>query len=170
MLIQSVNKCMDCLSAFAVAEQARKMQCACGGSKVEYMGRVQGDKLKRTEERCACDARCTNAQGPVCDCQCGGLNHGTGRTVSVAITSGIPTAMVDAEAIERGQAWRKQLQATEYALCVRYGDSYVAFKARQFVSNKTVWFELRNTERLMSKARQSKTWKTRTEILSKLAA
>jgi hypothetical protein len=27
----------------------------------------------------ACDARCTNARGPLCECSCGGENHGAGH-------------------------------------------------------------------------------------------
>lgn len=31
----------------------------------------------------ACGARCTNAVGPVCDCSCGGANHGRGHAAPV---------------------------------------------------------------------------------------
>lgn len=30
----------------------------------------------RTVETIKCDARCTGAHGPKCDCSCGGKNHG----------------------------------------------------------------------------------------------
>lgn len=30
----------------------------------------------RVVESVACDARCTGARGPKCDCSCGGANHG----------------------------------------------------------------------------------------------
>jgi hypothetical protein len=30
----------------------------------------------RYSENRKCDARCTNATGPSCDCSCGGANHG----------------------------------------------------------------------------------------------
>ncbi len=29
-----------------------------------------------------CDARCENAVGPSCECQCGGANHGRGYLIS----------------------------------------------------------------------------------------
>ena len=28
-----------------------------------------------------CDARCTNARGHICECECGGVNHGKGRLI-----------------------------------------------------------------------------------------
>jgi hypothetical protein len=53
------------------------------------MGRVRPDNTYvRVEERCACDHRCTNATGPNCDFQCGGVNHGTHRIVQVVVESG----------------------------------------------------------------------------------
>lgn len=71
-------------------------RCACDG-RLELLGRV-GPKpgLWRDSERCACDARCTNAPGPSCDCRCGGANHGTGRVVPVEVAAGgVPRLRVD---------------------------------------------------------------------------
>ena len=63
-------------------------RCACDG-KLELMGRV-GRKpgLVLDSQRCACDARCTCATGPSCDCSCGGVNHGTGRVVPIEVDAG----------------------------------------------------------------------------------
>ncbi len=63
-----------------------------GGSLATYrtwhraMGCVMDTQwIARLEHRCACDARCTGATGPNCECSCGGKNHGTGRVVEIAV-------------------------------------------------------------------------------------
>lgn len=64
--------------------------CTCGGQ-VELMGVVRGQRLHvATELRCPCDGRCTHAKGPLCDCSCGGANHGTGRVVRIEHYENIP--------------------------------------------------------------------------------
>jgi hypothetical protein len=52
------------------------------------MGQVKGDKYELIENRPACDGRCTHAHGPHCDCECGGVNHGTGMVVATVIKEG----------------------------------------------------------------------------------
>lgn len=39
-----------------------------------------------TPSRHRCDARCENARGHVCECACGGINHGGGRSLTVKAT------------------------------------------------------------------------------------
>lgn len=71
-------------------------RCVCDG-KLELLGRVARARrgLVLDSERCACDARCTNAPGPSCDCKCGGVNHGTNRVVPIEIgAGGIPRLVV----------------------------------------------------------------------------
>ena len=53
-----------------------------------FMGEVKGPRLTQPEDRCPCDRRCTNATGPNCECSCGGVNHGSGRLVSVDVDCG----------------------------------------------------------------------------------
>lgn len=36
---------------------------------------------KRAPSLHVCDARCQNARGHICECSCGGLNHGRGSAV-----------------------------------------------------------------------------------------
>jgi hypothetical protein len=38
-------------------------------------------------DECPCDARCTNAKGPSCNCSCGGANHGAGHAVDLRCDS-----------------------------------------------------------------------------------
>ena len=75
-------------------------RCVCDG-RLELLGRVAKNKrgLVLDSERCACDGRCTSAPGPMCDCRCGGVNHGTGRVVAVEVDAGgIPRLVVGAAA------------------------------------------------------------------------
>jgi hypothetical protein len=77
-----------------------KVRCVCDG-KLELMGRVSRKPgLVLDSERCACDARCTNAPGPCCECQCGGENHGTGRVVPIEIDAGGVPRLVAEDATE----------------------------------------------------------------------
>ena len=80
------HKCNDCLTPFASTEP-KIDTCDCLGS-VTFMGIVHGDKYVQTANRAPCDGRCTQASGPVCDCGCGGVNHGTGRVVSTIVKEG----------------------------------------------------------------------------------
>jgi hypothetical protein len=65
---------------------ARARCGACNGP-IESMGPVRLD-LARMGTLTTCDARCTMASGPSCNCQCQGANHGTGIRVGVAVQSG----------------------------------------------------------------------------------
>lgn len=91
----------------------RGVRCDCGGDRLEWMGRVESDKLVRAEDRCPCDSRCTGARGPKCNCVCGGKNHGTGRVVRVTQVEGVPQ-IVDGGLDERlaaVAAWKAARQA-----------------------------------------------------------
>lgn len=84
---RSFYRCRDCSAVMATEERglvAAGAVCSCGG-KIKYMGYVlrpsSGMQIEGSE--CACDARCTNAPGPSCDCSCQGKNHGTQRVVKV---------------------------------------------------------------------------------------
>lgn len=81
----------SCLEVIATDEQIDRdtARCVCDG-KLEDLGWVfpHGGRLRRGEERCPCDARCTNAPGPRCECSCGGVNHGSGRVVIVNVDAG----------------------------------------------------------------------------------
>jgi hypothetical protein len=34
-----------------------------------------------------CDAKCYNAKGPICNCVCGGMNHGCGHSQAIENTA-----------------------------------------------------------------------------------
>lgn len=83
-------KCEVCTEPVAYEGRVKGFPaCSYCGGKMRYMGQVTGNRWNRTETRTACDERCTQAQGPACDCQCHGANHGTGRVVTVVVESGV---------------------------------------------------------------------------------
>jgi hypothetical protein len=120
-------RCIDCLSVVATEGQIRPVQvpprytysyseCRGCGGQIEYMGEVRRNCLQRRELRVPCDARCTGAIGPHCDCQCGGENHGTNRLVEVLIEAGkVPRVMVPADASAKGEAYRELVRTVRSA-------------------------------------------------------
>lgn len=93
-------RCLDCLSVMATDGEKADFQhydpgrgvvfslkCGCNG-RLDYMGEVHRDRLATESWACPCDARCTNAPGPKCECSCGGKNHGTGIVVRVLKDAG----------------------------------------------------------------------------------
>jgi hypothetical protein len=89
-------RCIGCLEVVALTEQQTmercqtRATCATCAQRFEYMGRVQVDRLVQEHTRCKCDDRCTSARGPICNCKCGGANHGAGMLgyVRVAVDVG----------------------------------------------------------------------------------
>jgi len=80
------HKCDDCLTAFTSTE--RKVDfCDCNGT-VTCMGQVHGHVYQRTEDKPACDGRCTHASGPECDCPCSGATHGSAQVVHTVVAPG----------------------------------------------------------------------------------
>jgi hypothetical protein len=76
-------RCPICLAVAAIDERLHELRCGICETPMEYMGRVEQDRLVRDELRTPCDDRCTFARGPHCDCKCGGKNHGSKLTVVV---------------------------------------------------------------------------------------
>lgn len=99
MIHRTYYKCIDCLSTFAINpdpdikynqsnkkifKSEQNIKCECGSIQFDKMGHVEKfNFVTGYHNECPCDGRCTNARGPNCDCQCGGENHGTGRTITI---------------------------------------------------------------------------------------
>lgn len=84
--IEVCYRCSTCLCLFVSGDLpfGSRVQCGvCGGKAIERMGvvyRKSPDKLtlEQTEHACKCNEVCVWAQGPRCECSCGGQNHQTG--------------------------------------------------------------------------------------------
>jgi len=82
-------RCKDCLGVFAVEESLMGARCDCGGTRgFWWLGYVHQFRLAKDHLEIPCDARCTNAIGPSCDCPCGGENHGTRMVVRRVVDAG----------------------------------------------------------------------------------
>ena len=115
-------RCTGCLAVVAVETElttkwvnnvAANPQCSICGEDCECMGRVSGGHLVHDRTRCACDARCTSATGPNCDCSCGGVNHGTGAVVPYEVNAGgIPVIQVPdtAKRLQIVLEWRAAIE------------------------------------------------------------
>jgi hypothetical protein len=91
-------RCVDCLTVGVILDNPTPallstLLCGACEGKIESMGRVHAinneKHLVEDATKCVCDERCTNAQGPKCDCGCGGENHGTRRIVHIVRDLGV---------------------------------------------------------------------------------
>ena len=126
-------RCADCLSVITTEVKVRPVQippsysysygeCGACSGRMEYLGEVCRDHLVRRELRVPCDARCTGAAGPHCECQCGGENHGSNRLVEVIVEVGkLPRFMVPEKARAKGEAYRELLRVVRTAQDARFG-------------------------------------------------
>lgn len=140
-------RCPECLTVICTREELPRMNerpydsdraaalCACGNQWVEYMGRAGKQRLEKDAKACPCDARCTAARGPQCDCQCGGKNHGSNLLVDVIVDAGpIPVLkmlMVETAKYNRLQ-WTEAQRLAMVRIARQHGPQTLeAFKARQ---------------------------------------
>lgn len=161
-------RCRDCLTVAAsegrlTTNSASHGLCgACGGEMAE-MGQVQGDRLAKVEHLCACDSRCTGAQGPKCDCSCRGANHGTGRVVKVVRDLG-PVPIMDVPQTAKASAvaaeWRAAL---EPAVAAR--EAILATKRATGWLEEPVYHRLCLLSRVIRLASEGKVHASRMKIL-----
>jgi hypothetical protein len=159
-------RCRLCLSIGAVdAISLPKGTLVCSGcdGPIEIMGRVDGC-TSHLETRCKCDARCTNAKGPNCDCSCGGKNHGSGMLVSFAEHS-VSGCVLRINATDKALAVAKEFREAmiplnrEIRLLIEQRNTYGGRLPSVDYSR------LCYLERVRSLARKSKTHTKRMELL-----
>jgi hypothetical protein len=137
-------RCSDCLSVVTVDEElpwyqddrgvCHKGKCGACGGWIEYLGRTQRKRLVRDEDRCPCDARCTHARGPNCDCRCGGANHGSHAWVRVTIDAGgIPVVQTPPDAASKAEQYWKLVDAAHEAVEARYGRYFAMKRAGEYL-------------------------------------
>lgn len=153
-------RCHDCLSVFAL-EKAQYNQdrnhkkgeydrwetpeglpvvCPCGGA-VFFMGPVTKHHVYDTFEASACDGRCTEAKGNSCDCVCGGVNHGSGKTVTISVRQDIDAPQVKGIDYSYGEACRKRRASIK----APFVEAMAFIKNGQRVEDKQEWSKARRT-------------------------
>ncbi len=178
-------RCNTCLSVVVVEEDDRggnpnrypkasihefRRLCICGG-KYDWMGLVSKDPryVIRTDERCPCDDRCTNARGPSCDCRCGGENHGSQRLVTVITgIDKVPTiAPPDHAALVRAEDFRSAIKAAQSRVEARWGHAG-DLRARGIRVSWEDWQGFEWDQVLIQKACRLKTQRGRLEALARI--
>lgn len=172
-------RCKECLTTYTTEKRLPECSyktaqavCDCGCERSEYLGQSsRPNRLVRQATLCACDARCTYATGPNCDCSCLGANHGTGRTITVDYDGG-PIPKLKQQRPDEAKAIRKQFQEATAAaydrIRAKFGPSLVdRIEAGAWVDDREAWNGVRWAKQAVLEARALKTHKGR---LAKLAA
>jgi hypothetical protein len=171
-------RCSACLHIFAIESATQRpypgQQIECGGcgGTVEFIGNVGRDPARLTQEvdRVPCDARCTHAMGPICNCPCGGVNHGTRRVVTVTVDVGSRPRIIpqDAADCQRTRTeWETARDAALAAIAERF--SAINNLRSQRWLNGSEWAEYSEGQRrrgLVVKARAMKTQRGRMQKLA----
>ena len=155
-------KCMDCLTAFT-SESEDVDICACGG-KVIFMGQVHGFFYGHKEDKCECDERCSDAQGPTCNCKCGGINHGTGLRIEVLKLNGkIKVKTLDEKSILRATEWREIMTEVKNRFDKIYGYNHqLVIKGKRIPYSE--YMDLRNA---LNEINHLKTMKVHSQRIKK---
>lgn len=157
-------RCPECVSIFAVESENEIAGLLCSVCNVttESMGRVEGTRLVFDGEACPCDARCTSARGPKCDCFCKGENHGTNLLVAVTRDAGpVPTVTpIDPEAArKRAKEFRAVAVMVRAAIDEKFGEILGAKRSGAYLTGRSYagWSEGVEFLRALGKARSMKT-------------
>lgn len=178
-------RCADCLHVFALDGPKAflhpdpaatlygrtSLACDCGSHRIGYMGRVGVDgSVRRIEDRCACDSRCTHAGGPKCNCQCGGANHGTGRTVRVVIDNTAAAIAPQAD-LEQRRAQRAEFIAARAEAAERINALPFAadVAAGRWIANRAAWERVYYSRKALRAAGNLKTHAARMRAVAKVA-
>jgi len=167
------SRCRMCTEIVTTAEPLAPIAvCDCSAVAFEYLGKAKGSHLVREEDRCACDARCTSATGPNCDCICAGANHGTGRLVTVEILSGIPRVRLadPGAARARRKEFEEECDEVNRRLANVHGAHWSNFKARAFVQSRTAWLDIRDALAAKHHAKSLRNHRNRIAALKKIAS
>lgn len=159
-------RCLGCLAVFAVeGKRHGELRCACGGP-TTWMGQVHRTRLQKTEERCPCDARCTCARGPSCDCSCGGANHGTGAVVKVVVSDTSVPVATNAPSIERRDEFRAASAAALSRIRSRYGAYVDDFRNGVWIHDRHIWYAVNQALNALRHARALKSHGGRMKALA----
>ena len=166
-------RCPTCCDVFTVPGEFPNrfnVQCSCEGMGLDYLGQSKGMTTSRLEERCACDARCTHAMGPKCDCSCCGANHGTGKTVTVEIVGSIPRVRLSDPAAAKARRLQYETECTnvELRLAGKYPVDFADYRAGNRISNSSVWREIYYTLAAVRATKRLKVHANRIAALKKL--
>lgn len=159
-------RCVRCLSTMTARERYVDARCDCGGQ-IEFLGQVAGDRILDERHVVPCDARCTNAQGPICECGCLGENHGTQRLVTIYVDAGRAVFVpFDANAKARGAEYDEAMESARLALVTYWGESLLQkVYTGQWVPDYNTWSAVRADLKAIQKAKDGRTHTARMKKL-----
>lgn len=168
-------KCQECLVIFVVADPeggryptVRPSTCGiCGAHTIELMGLIGPDSRVRLDEsRCKCDARCTHAAGPHCECQCGGENHQKEQEGWTVITQDL--GHITATCTDAATVAKHRKIAAEYRDAIAEAEHRRAntsphreFARREWIEDREAWSKAFSAATVFAKARRLKSHKAR---------
>lgn len=133
----------------ADARRITEAKCACNGP-IDYLGQTTEDRkrLEKEVEKSVCDARCTNATGPNCNCKCDCANHGTGRVVKVIKTGALPkfeySPDIQESAVLRGTDYRQLIADLKKGIADAQLPSYIPWSSRNTNGPKLSSYDAQN--------------------------
>lgn len=178
-MLRYAYRCRDCLEV-VFHETANGIYgwdcllCRDGAAwgKLEVLGRVERARLVVDHAAPACDGRCTHARGNKCDCQCGGANHGSGRTVTWTTDGGpcVPADLDRTTALERARELRAE-RARAHERLRRYDAVRLRKAAGEYLSGPdfTDWLEGDRAHRALHHALALRTHGGRLRALATVA-
>ncbi len=171
MEVRYYYRCVSCLSVATLQEKAADLQCVCGG-RVEFLGPVtRVAHYARTEVVPKCDGRCVNAQGPTCDCPCGGENHGTGLAGYVERTREEHVVLHPPDlqsALRRAAEFQEAKEKAYSALSAEFGVFLDDYMAGKWIPSRAKWEEVRMAVEAYLHACRLKTHQGRLKALERI--
>jgi hypothetical protein len=170
-------RCKDCLTVATTTEEIKATydrnvmrigHCGACGGWIEYLGKVERNRLIHTEHLCPCDGRCTNATGPSCDCQCGGENHGSGKLVAVDKSGPLPKFMIQVDAKSKAEAYIALCDKYKSAWEAKYGEIVERKRNGEYIRNFDFYLEAIDEWHVFNKVRSMKTHAGRNKRLNEL--
>jgi len=173
-------KCRDCLTPVTLSETISKskisLSCECGSSpkSMIYMGRVNGTGyVIQTEVQCKCNEVCANAQGPNCNCACGGTNHGDGLAAYVEVD--VVTGKVSAKSTPKDKAKAHAEWFRAKLAWIESGDYLGSDKEAWELQRKggwnndyKQWIRITKKQQMALKFKESKSYKHREKVLAEI--
>lgn len=168
-------KCQECLAIFVVADPEGgryptviPRSCGiCGARAIELMGLIGPDsRVTLDTSRCKCDARCTHAAGPHCECQCGGENHQKEQEGWTVVTT--DRGVITATCTDPATVVKHQTIASEYRDAIASAEHRRAhlwphreFARREWIEDREAWSKAFFAAEAFAKARRSKNHQAR---------
>lgn len=168
-------KCRDCLEVAVIETEERAVagmmpgtRCDCGGN-LFVMGQVCGTRIVVDGFKCPCDARCTHANGPDCECPCKGVNHGTGKVVPVVWDMG--TARLKprcdlAKRIRMVEDFRNAVLQAKQRADRETGGALSRLKSGSWTDNKGQWWKAKTANDAINRAQVMKSHSARMKALA----